>query len=43
MALGVVFDMTVKPDAWVAIVAVVVGAAIGATAGAAARREVRST
>ena len=43
MALGVVFDMTVKPDAWVAIVAVVVGAALGATAGVAARREVRPT
>ncbi len=43
MALGVVFDMTVKPDATVAIVAVVVGAAVGAAAGAAARRKVRPT
>ena len=42
IALGVVFDMTVKPDAWMAVVAVAVGAAIGAAAGLASRREVRS-
>ena len=39
MALGVVFDMTVKPDLLVAGIVVIGGAAIGAAAGA-ARREV---
>ena len=43
MAVGVVFDMTVKPDVWIAVIAVVVGAAVGVAAGLAARREVRST
>ena len=42
MALGVVFDMTIKPDVGVAVAAVAIGAALGAATGLAARREVRS-
>ena len=40
MALGVVFDMTVKPDLLVSVVAVVAGTAIGAAASLATRRQV---
>ncbi|HSS60925.1 MAG TPA: hypothetical protein VLK30_05660 [Candidatus Limnocylindrales bacterium] len=40
MALAVVFDMTVKPDLAVSVVAVIIGLAVGAVAGAASRREV---
>jgi hypothetical protein len=43
MALGVVFDMTVKPDALVAVAAVLVGVMVGAAAGLGTQREVRST
>ena len=43
MALGVVFDMTVKPDAFVAVVAVLAGVLAGAAAALATPREVRST
>jgi hypothetical protein len=43
MALGVVFDMTVKPDALVAVAAVLVGVMVGAAASLATPREVRST
>jgi hypothetical protein len=43
MALGVVFDMTVKPDALVAVAAVLVGVMVGAAAGLGTPREVRST
>ena len=38
IALGVVFDMSVKPNALVSVVAVVVGIALGAAAGVVARR-----
>lgn len=41
IALGVVFDMTVKPDVPGAAIAVVVGLAAGAAIGALTRREVR--
>lgn len=37
-ALGVVFDMSVKPNPLASVVAVVVGVALGAAAGALARR-----
>ena len=40
MALGVVFDMTVKPDLLVSVVAVLAGTAIGAAASLATRRQV---
>ena len=43
MTLGVVFDMTVKPDALPAVTAVVIGLLAGAAAGLATRREVSST
>jgi hypothetical protein len=43
MALGVVFDMTVKPDAIVAVIAILAGVVAGAAVGLANRREVRST
>jgi hypothetical protein len=43
MALGVVFDMTLKPDAIVAVMAVLAGVVAGAAVGLATRREVRST
>lgn len=42
IALGVVFDMTVKPDVPVAIVAVFVGLLAGAAVGVVSPREVRS-
>ncbi len=42
LALGVVFDMTVKPDLPVAAAAVVAGAALGALAAVAAPRRVLS-
>jgi hypothetical protein len=41
LALGVVFDMTVKPGALVAVLAVLVGLALGAGVGRATRREVK--
>jgi len=40
MALGVVFDMTVKPDLLVSVIAVAAGIAIGAAASLATRRQV---
>ena len=40
MALGVVFDMTVKPNVLVSLLAVVAGIAIGGAASLAGRREV---
>ena len=40
MALGVVFDMTVKPDLAVSVAAVLVGAAAGVALGFATRRRV---
>jgi hypothetical protein len=43
MALGVVFDMAVKPDAVVAVIAVFVGVVVGTAAALATPREVRST
>ncbi|TMB43233.1 MAG: hypothetical protein E6J53_08900 [Chloroflexi bacterium] len=43
MALGVVFDMTVKPDAIVAVIAILAGVVTGAAVGLATRREVCST
>ena len=43
MALGVVFDMTVKPDAIVAVIAILAGVVTGAAVGLATRSEVRST
>lgn len=43
MALGVVFDMTVKPDLVVAIAAVLIGVVVGAAASLTAPRVVRST
>jgi hypothetical protein len=42
IALGVVFDMTLKPDVPVATVAVLVGLAGGGAIGALTRREVRT-
>ena len=42
LALGVVFDMTVKPGALVAILAVAAGLLVGAVVGIAARREVKA-
>jgi hypothetical protein len=43
MALGVVFDMTVKPDAIVAVIAILAGLVAGTAVGLATPREVRST
>ena len=43
MALGVVFDMTVKPSLLVSLVAVVAGIAIGGAVSVAGRRGVLST
>ena len=43
MALGVVFDMTIKPDLVTATLAVVVGAAAGVLIGRVVRREVQPT
>jgi hypothetical protein len=43
MALGVAFDMTVKPSLAASVAAVVVGIVIGAGAGIVARREVATT
>ena len=43
MATGVVFDMTVKPNVTIAVLAVVVGAAIGAAVSIARRRELISS
>jgi len=43
MALGVVFDMTVKPSLLVSVIAVGLGIAIGITAALAGRREVLAT
>lgn len=40
IALGIVFDMTVKPEVAVAVIAVVVAMAAGAAIGLASRREV---
>jgi hypothetical protein len=42
LALGVVFDMTVKPNLAISLFAVLVGAALGAAASVARRREVAS-
>lgn len=42
MATGVVFDMTLKPDVLVAVVAVLVGLVLGAAAGFATPRRERS-
>ena len=38
-ALGIVFDMSVKPDALLSVLAVVVGIVVGAAAGVVARRQ----
>jgi hypothetical protein len=43
MALGVVFDMTVKPDLLLSVVAVVVGVIVGVAASLARPRQVPST
>ncbi|HEX2647651.1 MAG TPA: hypothetical protein VHO95_10515 [Candidatus Dormibacteraeota bacterium] len=43
MALGVVFDMTVKPDLFVSIAAVVVGAIAAVAAGLVSQRRVVTT
>ena len=42
MAVGVVFDMTVKPDVLVTVVAVLVGVVLGVAAGYATPRQERS-
>jgi hypothetical protein len=42
IALGVVFDMTVKPDLVVSVAAVVVGVVAGAAVGTGVRREARA-
>jgi len=42
MALGVVFDMTIKPDVVVAVVAVLVGVVVGVAAGLATPSRERS-
>jgi len=42
MALGVVFDMTLKPDVAVAVVAVLLGVVLGVAAGLATPRRERS-
>ena len=42
-ALGVLFIMTVKPDATLAAIAVVAGAVVGGAAGSAGMRRLRST
>jgi hypothetical protein len=43
MALGVVFDMTVKPNLLVSVIAVAAGIAIGAATSLAGRREMVAT
>ena len=43
MALGVVFDMSVKPNLHVSVIAVAAGIAIGAAASLAGRREMVAT
>jgi hypothetical protein len=43
MALGVVFDMTVKPDLTVSVAAVLVGVFAGAASAAAIRRQAAAT
>lgn len=43
LALGVVFDMTVKPSLAIAVAAALVGVALGAALGLGVRREVRTT
>ena len=43
MALGVVFDMTIKPDFLVATLAVLVGTVAGVVTGLMARRQVQAT
>ena len=42
LALGVVFDMTVKPNPLVAVICVLAGLAVGAGVGLATRREVKA-